>query len=191
MEEGYTKFNSTWISVELFQDIEKLNEWREKLRSLELIGMRDGIGYGNISIRKYDGFVISGTKTGGIEKLTEANYTKVLVWDYDKNWLACVGKIDASSESLSHAAVYQSDKNANAVIHIHSLKLWESLINKIPTTSPEAEYGTPEIARDIIRLFKETDVKEKKILVMGGHREGIISFGKDLDEAGNVLLRYL
>ena len=70
-------------------------------------------------------------------------------------------------------------------------QLWERLINKIPTTSPEAEYGTPEIARDIIRLFKETDVKEKKILVMGGHKEGIISFGKDLDEAGNVLLSYL
>jgi L-ribulose-5-phosphate 4-epimerase len=191
MNEGYTKFNSTWISVELFQNIERLNEWREKFRSLELIGMRDGIGYGNISIRKYEGFVISGTKTGGIEKLTEANYTKVLTWDYNKNWLACVGKTDASSESLSHAAVYDSDKNANAVIHIHSLKLWESLINKIPTTSPEAEYGTPEMAREIFRLFGGTDVKEKKILIMGGHREGIISFGKDLDEAGNVLLNYL
>ena len=191
MNEGYTKFKSTWISVELFQDIKKLNEWREKFRSLELIGMCNGIGYGNISIRKYEGFIISGTKTGGIEKLTEANYTKVLMWDYDRNWLVCVGKTDASSESLSHAAVYESDKNANAVIHVHSLKLWERLINKIPTTSPEAEYGTPEIAREIIRLFKETDVKEKNILVMGGHREGIISFGKNLDEAGNILLSYL
>ena len=159
-EEGYTKFNSTWIPVELFQNIEKLNEWREKFRSLELIGMHDGIGYGNISIRKYEGFIISGTKTGGIEKLTEQNYTKVINYDIDKNWLACVGKTDASSESLSHAAVYQSNKNANAVIHVHSLEMWERLINKIPTTSPEAEYGTPEIAREIIRLFKETDVKE-------------------------------
>ena len=191
MNEGYVKFKSTWISVELFQDIKKLNECREKFYSLKLIGMNNGIGYGNISIRKYEGFVISGTKTGGIEKLTEQNYTKVLNWNYDENHLSCVGKTDASSESLSHAAIYDSDKNVNAVIHVHSLNLWERLIDKIPTTSPDAEYGTPEMAREIFRLFKETNVKEKKILIMGGHKEGIISFGKDLDEAGNVLLNYL
>ena len=28
----------------------------------------------------------------------------------------------------------------------------------------------------------------KKIIVMGGHKEEIISFGKTLDEAGNILL---
>jgi L-ribulose-5-phosphate 4-epimerase len=189
--EGYTKFKSTWISVELFQDINKLNEWREKFYSLKLIGMNNGIGYGNISIRKFEGFIISGTKTGGIEKLSEQNYTKVLIWDYDKNCLACVGKIDASSESLSHAAVYDSDKNVNAVIHVHSLELWNKLINKIPTTSEQVEYGTPEMAREIFRLFRETDVKEKKILVMGGHKEGIISFGENLDEAGKNLLNYI
>jgi L-ribulose-5-phosphate 4-epimerase len=191
MSEGYTKFKSTWVSVELFQDIIKLNEWREKFYSLKLIGMNNGIGYGNISIRKYEGFIISGTKTGGIEKLTEQNYTKVINWNYEGNCLSCVGKIDASSESLSHAAVYDSDKRVNAVIHVHSLELWEKLINKIPTTSEQVEYGTPEMAREIFRLFEETNVKEKKILVMGGHKEGIISFGKDLDEAGKVLLNYL
>jgi hypothetical protein len=37
-------------------------------------------------------------------------------------------------------------------------------------------------------LFAETALSEEKILVMGGHPEGIISFGNDLEEAGQVLL---
>ncbi len=192
MNEGYTKFKSTWISVELFQDIDKLNEWRERFRSLKLIGSyENGIGYGNISIRKYEGFIISGTKTGGIERLTERDYTKVIDWNFDENHLTCIGKIDASSESLTHAAIYESDLEINAVIHIHNLEMWNRLKNKIPTTNEEVEYGTPEMAWEIFRLFRESEVEEKKILVMGGHKEGIISFGKDLDEAGKILLDYI
>ena len=36
--------------------------------------------------------------------------------------------------------------------------------------------------------FDETALSKEKILVMGGHREGIISFGKDLEEAGSILI---
>lgn len=43
------------------------------------------------------------------------------------------------------------------------------------------------MAEGIKRLFKETNVKNKKILVMGRHKEGIISFGKDLREAYNKI----
>ena len=48
----------------------------------------------------------------------------------------------------------------------------------------------PEMAEEVIRLFKETDVKEKKILAMAGHEEGVVSFGKNLKEAGQILLEY-
>ena len=32
---------------------------------------------------------------------------------------------------------------------------------------------------------------QEKIMVMAGHDEGIITFGKNLEEAGAVLLKYL
>ena len=67
----------------------------------------------------------------------------------------------------------------------------EKLLELVPSTSKDVEFGTPEMAREIIRLFRETDVLEKKILVMGGHKDGIITFGKDLDEAGGYLLAYI
>jgi len=192
METGYTKFKSNWIYTDLLEDISELDKWRTKLYSLRLIGMyKNGIGFGNISLRKDKDFIITGSKTGGIEKLTEKHYTRVVDWDFNKNYLSSIGQIEASSESLTHAAIYEASSKINAVIHVHNLKSWKKLKNTIPTTSEKVEYGTPEMAREILRLFSKTDVKEKKILIMGGHKEGIISFGNNLDEAGNILLRYL
>ena len=40
-------------------------------------------------------------------------------------------------------------------------------------------------------IDKYTDVKTSKILVMAGHEEGIITFGKTLEEAMNVILKYI
>ena len=61
-------------------------------------------------------------------------------------------------------------------------------MNHVPTTSEDIPYGTPEMANEVKRLFNETDVGKEKIIVMGGHREGLISFGKNLEEAANILI---
>ncbi len=192
MDEGYIKFNCRWIEAGPVpgHKVDELNIWRDKLYEMGLIGVYDnGIGYGNISIRAAGHtFIITGSATGALSRLNENHY--VLVNDYDLlgNSLTCTGPVRASSESLSHAAIYECSAQANAVIHIHSQAMWDSLINKIPTTSEEVPFGTPEMADEIRRLFRDTGVAETKILVMGGHREGIISFGETLDEAGRVLL---
>lgn len=36
--------------------------------------------------------------------------------------------------------------------------------------------------------FAETDLRTTKILAMAGHTDGIITFGKNLQEAGAILL---
>lgn len=191
MDEGYIKFNCEWIDKEINFDISKLNEVRQKLFNLGLIGAYDnGVGYGNISIKTNEGFIISGSATGNISKLNEEYYSKVIEYNFDKNFLKCVGPIKASSESMSHAAIYESDSEINAVIHVHNLDLWNNLLDKVPTTSIDAKYGTPEMAYEIKRLFNETDVKQKKIFVMAGHKEGIFCFGKDLDETLQIILNY-
>ena len=53
------------------------------------------------------------------------------------------------------------------------------------------DYGTVGLANDVFRLFSESDVIEKRIIIMGGDRAGILTFGNDVDEAVNVLLSYL
>ena len=62
------------------------------------------------------------------------------------------------------------------------------LIDKIPTSDRKIPYGTSEMASEINGLFKETNLMECKVMVMGGHDEGIIAFGENLQEAGKTIL---
>jgi len=190
MDEGYIKFNCNWINKEQFSfpEFEKLNEIRTKLFNMGLIGIREGIGYGNISVKAKEGFIITGSATGKYPKLGKEHFSKVIAYSFMNNSLTCKGGVKASSESLTHAAVYEADKSACAVIHIHSLDLWNKLINKAPTTK-EVPYGTPQMAYEILRLIK-TGLKEK-IIIMAGHKEGILSFGFNLDQAFKTLINYL
>ena len=66
--------------------------------------------------------------------------------------------------------------------------MWEKYVDKLQTTNKEVPYGTSDMANEIKRLFRESDVNYEKILVMGGHKEGVVSFGETLEEAGNILL---
>lgn len=193
-DEGYIKFNAVWkkttavIPHHLF---ELINPWREKLFAHGLIGKYpDNIGYGNTSIRNHNSqnFYITGTATGREIKLTPRHYTRVTSFNLETNSCECEGPIQASAESMTHAAFYKLDASINAVIHIHNLYMWENLFDKIPTSKIEVTFGTVEMAREIVRLYLETNLPEKKIMVMGGHKEGIISFGKTAQEAGDTLL---
>jgi len=192
MDEGYIKFNCNWIpSNDIPSDkVAELNVWREIMYKKGLIGVYpDGIGFGNISMRCNErSFLISGTATGGLPTLSEAHYSLVTDYDLGANSVTCTGNLKASSESLTHALIYECSAATNAVIHIHNLALWNRLLHHAPTSSESISYGTPGMANEIKRLFDETALSREKIIVMGGHREGIISFGKDLDEAGRILL---
>lgn len=171
--------------------IAALNQWRERLYGLGLLGAYpNGIGFGNISQRENaEGqFIISGSTTGNFAVLGPEHYTLVTGVELEQNLLHCAGPIIASSESMSHAAVYQECPWVNAVFHVHHQQLWENLLHKVPTTAAGVTYGTPEMAYSIARLLRETDLPQRRIFVMEGHPEGIFSFGKTLDEAGEVLI---
>ncbi len=191
-KEGVIKFNCNWINAAPLNIdlIKELDGWRNKLYNLGLIGENaDGIGYGNISRRfNEQTFIISGSGTGKIKTLTPEHYTEVTSYDLEKNALTTIGPIKASSESLTHAAIYQQDKNINGVMHVHHFGLWKKMLHIYPTTNGNIEYGTPAMAMEIERMFTSTAIADQKIFVMAGHEEGIVSFGKDLDEAGNILL---
>ncbi len=195
MDEGYIKFNCDWEKTRPlhFSKIEKLNIWRQKLYEVDFLGVYpDGIGFGNVSQRsEQEKFIISGSKTGSYEALDESHFAEVLDFDIQKNWVKCKGATIASSESMSHAVIYQQYPHVNAVFHVHDLALWEKLLWKIPTTPESAPYGSPEMANEIIQLFKSTNVLETKLFAMAGHHEGLFAFGETLEEAGNVLLKLI
>lgn len=196
-DEGYIKFQCIWNKqgpVVSGKELKELNRWRDILFGMGLVGAYDnGVGFGNISIRvrQRNQFIITGSATGQHPVLTALHYTLVTAYNIPMNQVTCTGPIRASSESMTHAAVYESSPETHGIIHIHNQEYWEKLIDRVPTTVRDVEFGTVAMAGEINRLFRETDVKEKKIVVMGGHREGIITFGNNLDEAGSYLLAYI
>jgi len=190
----YIKFSCERVGSEItsFRGLAELNACRRKLLRLHLVGVdQKGIGFGNLSIR--DGatkhFYITGSATGGLPDMMLTDCAKVVDYDFESNSVRFEGSAIPSSESLTHAAVYESDARAGAIIHCHGSKLWSAVLNQAPTTSDAAEYGTPEMADEIMQLFRRTNVRTRKIVAMAGHKEGIISFGKDLEEAFAVLMR--
>ena len=193
IDEGYIKYRCNWNKIYAIaeSDIVEINQWRRKLYNFGLIGEYDnGIGFGNLSVRiphsQY--LIISGTQTGGIAELTTEHYTKVTDFDWHKNYVTCEGLIKASSETLTHGAIYVAQPDVNAVVHVHNAELWRKLLNRVPTTNPNCAYGTPEMAEEIIRLCQQPETQQQKIVVMSGHEEGILTFGKNLEEAGIALL---
>jgi L-ribulose-5-phosphate 4-epimerase len=193
-DDGYIKFTchliseKTEIPASLF---DPLNFWREEMWQKSFIGAYpDGIGFGNISVRvpQSDQFYISGSATGGLPELAQIHYPLVEKCDLTQNVLWCKGLIKASSESMSHAAIYSCDSEIGSVVHIHNRKLWDKYLDVLPTTAKEVEYGTPEMAYEIIRLMGLAETQEGKVFVMGGHAEGIVAFGKTVEEAARRIL---
>lgn len=194
-KDGYIKFNCEHIKEPpmAWDKLRELNEYRQALYSRNLIGaFENKVGFGNISRRlsKTDMFIITGSATGNFSSLNQNHYVTVTSYHFNENHLTCRGPIKASSESLSHAAVYESDSSVNAVIHVHNKKMWNEYFDKLPTTSKDATYGTVEMADEIKSLFEHTDVSVRKIFVMGGHEDGIIAFGSTLEEAYEILINH-
>ena len=150
----YVKFTYERAASELapFPRLAEVNTYRRKLFELQLIGVSsNGVSFGNLSVREgvTNNFYVTGSATGALSELTLADCARVVAYDSKRNWLRYEGVAIPSSESLTHAAVYKSDGSARAVIHCHDSSLWLTLLDRVPTTSKAAEYGTPEMACEI------------------------------------------
>jgi len=193
IDEGYTKYQCDWRRGPPLPDqtIAELNACRNQLFDAGLVGYypQHGVGFGNLSIRGPErGFIISGTQTGHIERTDARHWSRVIACDIDTNLVTCEGPVQASSEALTHAAIYELDPEIRAIAHVHSAELWHRLIDRIPTTSRDVPYGTPEMAREFGRLYRDTDLAKSRVAVMGGHDEGLVGFGRDIGEATERVL---
>lgn len=193
--EGYLKFNCKRLDEDIIipaKTFDEITVWRQKMFEKGLIGVtHDGIGYGNISVRAPgEGFFISGTATGSLAELSQNHYALVNTWQPEMNSLTCTGRINASAESLSHAAIYDSLPGIGAVIHIHHQPMWKKFIGTLPTTPADVMYGTPEMADEIMKIVQLLNPLQDSILVMGGHEDGIIAWGKTIAYTGETILKY-
>lgn len=195
IDEGYIKYISHWTPGPASHIVaaRDLDNWRRPLYEAGLIGQYEdlGIGYGNISVRRGSGnlFLISGTQTGHLRDTDEQHYCLVTDCDIRNNIVRCSGPIQASSEAMTHGAIYALGDAIGAVVHVHSAELWQRYIHQLPTTDPDIAYGTPDMAGELDRLYRLSGLKETGVAVLAGHDEGLISFGTTLEQAATRILR--
>ena len=194
IDEGYIKFDSRWTpgpppDAAIVASIER---WRKPLYSAGLVGhyAKLGIGYGNLSARgaKPGTFVITGTQTGHLEETGPEHYALVTAVDIPANTVWSTGPVNASSETMTHAAIYSLSAGIGAVVHVHSETLWRQFLDVLPTTRRDVPFGTPAMAAEFKRLWSEDRFRNDGLAVMAGHEEGIVSIGADIGEAAERVL---
>lgn len=180
-----------------------LNAWRTIMFMTGLIGQNPerygGYAYGNVSVRlpgvNTDGqsaFAICGTQTGAIPELKAEHYTAVLSCSCKENKVLAQGPVRPSSEAMTHSMIYEQDAHAGCVLHAHSSVIWNHAAELgLPITAANIPYGTPLMTDAVKDLFESNSLSERRIFSMGGHEDGIISFGADPYEAGSILLETL
>ena len=184
-----------------------LEKWRKTLHKLNLIGYSrtENVGYGNISKRKNFSsfyskntktqFTITGTQTGKLTDLNGDHYTRVVDFNLTDFSLKIMGPTMASSESITHAAIYSINCDINVIFHIHSKNIWENMIqDNFDVTYKYIPYGTQEMAQAVQEIIKTTSqyskstFKTQGYIAMKGHEDGIIVYGPNLETVGNLTI---
>ena len=186
IDEGIIKYHAIHenSSAPVHPLLSQLDDARTELFDLGFIGAySDGIGYGNVSIRHQSGCIISGTATGALRLLRANNYCSVIAFDIQKNTVHTAGPVNASSESMTHCAIYKANPLIECVLHIHCRNLWTRLLEEgCPSTPADVPYGTPQMAESMSTLIKDS-IAPFGILVMAGHDEGIVTYGQTIYSA--------
>lgn len=149
-----------------------------------------GLGFGNLSSRIGTGFIVTASQTGHLPDLSSGDFSEIVEWNIDRNFVYARGESKPSSESLTHAAVYQVSDRARSVIHVHSPLIWSNGDKLgIPSTDWRSAYGTPEMAEEVMQIVGNN--VPNGVLVMKGHEDGVLSWGDSLAVAGSRLLHLL
>lgn len=193
----YDRSNFTQSAPLENAEYNKLEYWRKKLYQLNLIGEypEAKVGFGNMSMlmnyhslhpAKVRQFVITGTQTGKYADLDGSHYTRVLDYDIDNLKIKMMGPIEASSEALTHAAIYAANSAIQVVFHIHSKSIWQGMIkDHCDSTCETIPYGTVEMAHATQKCIRN---KNTGSFCMKGHEDGVVIYGTTLEETGRLTL---
>ena len=194
--EGVIKFALDYVASAAtpFAAFQVLEAWRSIYKETGLIGedpaRYDGYGFGNLSARTRAGLVITGTQTGAIERLGKAHYAEVTGWCLAQNRVSAMGPIKPSSESLTHAAVYEAFDEIQFVFHVHSPDIWHATERlSIACTPADIAYGTVEMALSLKKITEGLGVKG--LMTMLGHEDGVMSWGTTARDAGELIISAL
>ena len=194
IDEGYIKYDSHWTEgpapdAELTAELER---WRRPLYAAGLVGHYEehNVGYGNLSVRTAvpGQFIVTGTQTGRLPETGPEHYALVTKTDIEANAVWSTGPVEASSEAMTHAAIYALSDAIMAIVHVHNPELWRRYRDVLPTTGADVSYGTPDMACEFSRLWSSGRFRNDGLAIMAGHEDGIVSIGRSIEEAAERVL---
>ena len=194
MIDGVIKYNFDFTPTEPLEPSQygKIETVRKRLFALGLIGVKEGIGYGNISERlAMEQFVVTGTQTGELPDLSGAHYSFIEAYDDKAFYIKSTGMIKPSSESLTHGTIYNLSTEIGAVIHIHSASMWRFMLENGYRKTEDVLYGSREMIDEVNRIYEDIDPLSDPLFVMSGHEDGVMAFGRNLEEAERTLYRVI
>ncbi len=184
IDDGYIKYTSTRRDgrVPPSATLDELNRARTTLFDLGLIGVyNNGVGYGNLSVRvgNHNQFVVTASATGAERTLQAEQFCLVEAFSADENHVQSMGSLPASSESMTHGAIYAAHSGVHCVIHVHSRILFDHLMQTgAPATPADIPYGTPAMAHTVAQLVTRQP-HLPTVFAMAGHDEGVVAYGAD------------
>lgn len=182
------KFETIFLksSPPFHRKITELKKWCQIFHEQNLAPPYPGGSFGNLSFKtENDTFIITGSRIGLKNALTDDCFVEVFECNFDNTTIEVVGTREPSSETMLHAAIYQSRPDVRSIFHGHSPELLlHSQKLQIPETKEEKPYGTMELVSAVLKTIDRSDM-----IIMKNH--GFIAVGKTMSETGELLLRQL
>lgn len=175
-----------------------LNGWRAVFRRLGVLGQESGryggLGFGNLSARdpeRPDEFLITASQTAGAPALTDHELVRITHSNPGRFWVDATGHHPPSSETLTHAMLYQADETLAWVFHLHSPDIWQQAeALYLPATGETVPYGSPAMVDAVAGLLTRHPARPL-VFVTLGHLDGVFACGSSANATGAAVVSLL
>jgi L-ribulose-5-phosphate 4-epimerase len=175
-----------------------LRGWRRVLKRLGLVGQEaaryGGFGFGNLSVRDLERpgeFIITASQTSGADELEDDGLVRIVNSDPARFWVDAVGQQPPSSETLTHAMIYEADARVNWVFHGHCPEIWQHMTALgLPATPEHVGYGSTAMVQAVAQLLDRHPARPL-VFATRGHQDGVFACSASADEAGLLLTKLL
>ncbi|MDP7323628.1 MAG: class II aldolase/adducin family protein [Candidatus Woesearchaeota archaeon] len=153
--------------------------------------------FGNVSqwidegvFGKKPGLLITGTGTGVKERIWGGDFAMVPDVDEDNFVITSYGPSGPSAEAGTHMKVSELMGRPKFICHPHAIMWRLHKFFSYLTTVEGVDYGTKEMVQEFDRLLPLHQAKSDRLVIMGGHLDGIVSWGDTVEDAMKPLLKY-
>lgn len=119
-----------------------------------------------------------------IKDLKRKDFLEIIDYDPLKKVMLLMGSKTPRINSSVHWLIHHARSEINAVIQINDSNLAEKLENKLPITEKNYPAGTLELAKEVLKLLRNT----KKIII---REEGVLFVGNSIEDLEEQTLKIL